>query len=192
MEIAVAKDIMLFQVSLNSDNYSHINSHIEEEDGGCSYEDNSLYINYQRKTFRRDKINKETLNKQRNTKRDEAYCKFIYSYTLARRHNNEIFSRFEDRFIPKHREEPKHILLDKVRKTEYNDRKEHKREKSEAKKHKHEKIEVKEHKHKKREAKDQKKISSKDFLDFDDEYLQNSVNQQEEYSTKMHLSKLTK
>jgi hypothetical protein len=64
--------------SYNSHSNGHSNINIGEGDGGCSYEDNPLYINYQRKTFRRDKINKETLNRHKSAKREnDSYCKLI-------------------------------------------------------------------------------------------------------------------
>ena len=34
----------------------------------CSYEENPLYVNYQRKTFRRDKVNKEEMNRNKRNR----------------------------------------------------------------------------------------------------------------------------
>jgi hypothetical protein len=180
--------------SYHSHTNGHSNINIGEGDGGCSYEDNPLYINYQRKTFRRDKINKETLNRHKSTKREnDSYCKFILIISpIARRHNNEIFGKFEDRFTKKQKDEPKQSLLDRVRKAERNDIKEHKQKKRDLKEQnkrevkEHKKLEVKERKkseakeHKKRDVKEHVKHSSRDYLGVDDEY-----------STKVNLSKFT-
>ncbi|CAI2385381.1 unnamed protein product [Moneuplotes crassus] len=173
----------------------------------CSYEENPLYLNYQRKTFRRDKINKEEINRQKYHMREDRRSKS---------QGNELFTTFEDKITKnkskskKKEKKDKKDKKDKKSKKEKRDKKDKNNKKSKNKHEKHSNNvndehkntifeKIKEHheskpkvnflekmnsKKKRQQKEEQKKFSSRDFLGFQEDDFQPIVSTTQEISFK--------